>query len=314
MLRRKEILDTIDHGVLDGIFVASLVRPDKSVRMWWRTRIDEAARAESALELCLPDGATLSELDPHVLAPGVLPELWTAESVAVAEVVAYFAGGRTVTVQHEGYAEPVAIPACPRAALKAAVSGAVRQGLLWLVNGPASFQGEPAPPGVLTDAAELRAPMPPLSVDRMTKDAVPEAWKDGETNALALAAALSVQAGAPVPWSVLRRAIDDALGARWLERAPGSGPWPCDAAGASAVTLKQPDTRKDVSDQGGDYRPIPRGAHTGAAVLEPNELPRPRRCAAGCRQGGGRCPVAASRSHHAGRRRRCPLRHSDIAQ
>ena len=104
----------------------------------------------------------------------------------MANVVAYFAGGRTVTVQHEGYSEPVAIPACPRAAVEAATSDAVRQGVLWLVNGPASFQGEPVAPGVLTDAAELHAPMPPLSVDRLTKDAVPEAWKDGETNALAL--------------------------------------------------------------------------------------------------------------------------------
>ena len=55
MLRRKEILDTIDQGVLDGIFVTSLVRPDKSIKTWWRTRIDEAALAEPALELCLPD-------------------------------------------------------------------------------------------------------------------------------------------------------------------------------------------------------------------------------------------------------------------
>ena len=51
MLRHKEILDTIDQGVRDGIFVASLVRPDKSVRTWWRTPIDEATRAEAALEL-----------------------------------------------------------------------------------------------------------------------------------------------------------------------------------------------------------------------------------------------------------------------
>lgn len=272
MLRRKEILDTIDQGVLDGMFVASLVRPDKSIKTWWRTRIDEAAHAEPALELCLPDRATLSELDPSVLAPNVLPELWTGESLVVSDVVAYFAGGRTVTVQHEGYSEPIAIPACPRAAVEAAISDTVRQGILWLVNGPASFQGEPAPPGVLTDAAELRAPMLPLSVDRLTKDAVPEAWKDKETNALALSAALSVRVGAPLPWPVLRRAIDDALGARWLELAPESGPWPCAAAGASAVTLKEPDTTKGVSDEKGDYVPIPRGALTGSAVLEPNEL------------------------------------------
>ena len=65
MLRRKEILDTIDQGVLDGIFVASLVRPDKSIKTWWRTRIDEAARVEPALELCLPDKATLVRTRPE---------------------------------------------------------------------------------------------------------------------------------------------------------------------------------------------------------------------------------------------------------
>ena len=272
MLRQKEILDTIDGGVCEGIFVASLVRPDKSVRTWWRTPIDETARAEPALELFLPDKATLSELDPNALAPGVLPELWVGESITVADVVAYFAGGRTATVQREGYEEPVAIPACPRAAVEATVSDAVRQGVLWLVNGPASFQGEPAPPGVLTDAAELRAPMQPLSVDRLTKDIVPEAWKDGRTSALALSAALSMQAGAPLPWPILRRAIDDALSARWLALAPDSGSWPCEAAGATAVTLTEPEGSKPEIDDEGDFTPVPKGAHTGSAILEPNEL------------------------------------------
>ncbi len=271
MLRHKEILDTIDRGVHDGIFVASLTRPDRSVRTWWRTPIDEASRGEPALELFLPDKATLSELDPNALAPDVLPELWAGGSVAVADIVAYFADGRTVTVQREGYEEPVAIPTCPRAAVEAAVSDAVRQGILWLVNGPASFQGEPLPPGVLTDAAELRAPLPPLSVNRLTKDAVPEAWQDGRTNALALSAALSVQLGASLPWPILRRAIDDALGARWLALAPDSGPWPCEAAGAAAVTLKEPDAATPgITDQKSDF--VPKGARIGSADLEPNEL------------------------------------------
>ena len=185
----------------------------------------------------------------------------------------YFAGGRTATVQREGYEEPVAIPACPRTAVEAAVSDAVRQGVLWLVNAPASFQGEPTPPGVLTDAAELRAPMQPLSVDRLTKDAVPEAWKDGQTSALALSAALSVQAGAPLPWPILRRAIDDALSARWLALTLDSAPWPCEAAGAAAVTSSEPDTAASgFTDRKNDAAWIPKGARTGAADLEPNEL------------------------------------------
>ena len=107
--------------------------------------------------------------------------------------------------------------------------------------------------------------MPPLAVDRLTKDAVPEAWKDGRTNALALSAALSVQVGAPLPWTILRQAIDDTLSARWLALAPDSGPWPCEAASAAAVTLEEPA-------RGAEDRPVPKGTRTGAADLEPNEL------------------------------------------
>lgn len=261
MLRHKEILDTVDQGVRDGIFVASLVRPDKSVRTWWRTPIDEAARAEAALELSLPERAELAGLEPNVLAPQALPELWGGESITVAEVVAYFAGGRTVTVRRDDYAETFAVPACPRAAVETAVSDAVGQGMLWLVNGPASFQGETVPPGVLTEAAELRPPLPPLAVDRLMEDAVPDAWEGERTNALALSTALSVQFGTPLPWSVLRRALDDAFEARWLERTPDSGPWPCDAAGAAAVTLATP-----------KEKPPPKEVHAAFADLEPNEL------------------------------------------
>ena len=273
MLRRKEILDTIDQGVLDGIFVASLVRPDKSIKTWWRTRIDEAARGEPSLELFLADTAMLSELDPNALVPGGLPKLWAAESVAVADVVAYFAGGRTVIAQRDGYEEPVAIPACPRAAVEAAISEAVRQGILWLVNGPASFQSEPLPPGVLTDSARLRAPMPPVSVDRLTQDSLPDAWKDGRSSALALLTALSVQLGAPLPWSVLRRAIEDALDTRWLALTPDCGPWPCEAAGAAAVTLQEPEAGLMGVPVGEDgLLSVPKGARTGSADLEPGEL------------------------------------------
>ena len=272
MLRHKEILDTIDRGVCDGIFVASLLRPDKSIRTWWRTSIDEASRSEPALELFLPNGASLSTLDPNVLAPGVLPELWTGESVTVADAVAYFSGGKIVTVQREGYEEPVAIPACPRGEVEVAIADAVHQGLLWLVNGPASLQGETVPPGVLTDAATLRAPMQPLAVDRLTQNAVPEAWTDQKTTALALSTAISVQLGATVPWPMLRRAINDALGARWLALAPDSGPWPCEAIGAVAVTLKEPDAATGSMDRKDGSTTIPKGARTGSADLEPNEL------------------------------------------
>ena len=224
------------------------------------------------MELFLPENATLSELDPAVLAPKVLPELWSSESITVADSIEYFANGRIITVQREGYEDSVSVPACPRPVVEAAALEAVRQGILWLVNGPASFQGEDVPSGVLTDAAELHAPMQPLPVDRLTTTAVPEAWQDGQTNALALSATLSVQVGAPLPWTILRQAIDDALSARWLALAPESGPWPCDAAGASAVTLEVPDGAAGAEAGETELAAEPLGTRVGAADLEPNEL------------------------------------------
>ena len=206
MLRQKEILDTVDQGVRDGIFVASLKRPDKSVKTFWRTSLDESSRAEPALEVFLPERATLSELHPGSLSPCVLPEFWKGDTITVADAISYFAASHTVTVKRDGYDEPVVTPVCSAAAVEAAVGDAVRQGLLWLLNGPASFQGEPVPAGVLTASAQLRAPMAPLQVDQLMQDSVPEAWKDGQTTALALSVALSTKTGQPVPWTVLRRA------------------------------------------------------------------------------------------------------------
>ena len=266
MLRAKEILDTVDRGVRDGLFVASLLRPDRSVKTWWRTPIDAAARSEPALEVVLPGTAALSDLDPGVLAPGVLPELWTGESVTVAGVVDYFSGGRTVMAPREGYEEPVVIPACPPAAVETAIAEAVQRGTLWLLNGPASFQGEPLPAGVLTGTATLRAPLEPLPVQRLMADAAPDAWKSGEATVFALSVALAGQQGRPIPWAVLRRAVDDAIASRWLETAPGSAVWPCDLAGAAAVTLRPPAAfePKSVSEL--------RVSYTSSAALDPAAL------------------------------------------
>ena len=256
MVRRREILDTIDRGVRDGLLVASLSRPDGSSRTWWRTPIDEAARGEPALEVLLPDAATLADLDPGVLSPGLLPGLWSGDAVTVAGVVEYFADGRTVMAQREGYEEPVTVPACPAAAVEAAVAEAVGRGSLWLLNGPASFQGEPLPVGALTGAAELRAPCPPLPFQHLMPDALPDTWKTGAATAFALAVALAGRAGRPLPWTVLRHAIDGALAARWLELTPDSGAWPCAPADASKVALRMPVDYKptSVSESSNTYR------------------------------------------------------------
>jgi hypothetical protein len=112
--------------------------------------------------------------------------------------------------------------------------------------------------------------MAPLQIDQLMQDTLPGAWKDGQTNALALSVALSTKTGQSVPWTVLRRGIDDAIKSRWIELVSGSSPWPCEMATASAVMLKQPTASGGKPEQ----PPVskPKGAYTSSAALEASAL------------------------------------------
>ena len=139
MLRQKEILDTVVQGVKDGIWVASLIRPDRTVKTFWHTDIDDQALKDPALEVFLPEAATLSEIDPILLSHGTLPALWGGEEITVADVTAYFAGGYSVAIPREGYEETVFVPKCEPQRVDRAVLEGIQQGFLWLTSGPASF-------------------------------------------------------------------------------------------------------------------------------------------------------------------------------
>ena len=54
MLRAKGVMDTVLGGVQQGIWVAQVVRPDKTSKTFWCTDIDEPARKEPGLEVLLP--------------------------------------------------------------------------------------------------------------------------------------------------------------------------------------------------------------------------------------------------------------------
>ena len=137
---------------------------------------------------------------------------------------------------------------------------------------PASFQGESVPAGVLTPSAQLLVPLPPVSVDQLMPDAVPDAWKEGQATAYALSVALSAKVGRPLPWTVARRAIDDALKARWIEMASESLAWPCDMAGAAKASLRVPKARGFEEPKPGEQTPHPKGARYAEATLEPPVL------------------------------------------
>ena len=135
------------------------MRPDRTIRTFWRTDIDEPALDDAGLELVLPEAAKLSELEPDLLRQDSLPGPWASDAITVQGVYDYFAGGREVVLRREGYEETLLVPACEPAHIDAAVLEAVKQGLVWLTNGPASILSEPVPAGVLSAAATL-LPLP----------------------------------------------------------------------------------------------------------------------------------------------------------
>ena len=267
MLRQKEIRDTVAQGVADGIWVARLMRPDRTVKTFWRIAVDEEIMRDPALEVFLPESTSLSDLDPRLLQYNVLPGLWTATEITVQHVVDYFANGQLVPVPRDGYDDIVSIPKCEADLVEQAIEEAVQRGLLWLTNGLASMFAEAVPPGVLTQNATLQSPPEALPPQDLVATAVPAAWKDNRANLSVISDVLSHQMGKPLPWSIVKSAIDAGIQARWFELSPDSGPWPCDLAGARNVVIQAPEKAPMPPPP-----PPPPGVVKAEAALEANGI------------------------------------------
>ncbi|HYT89879.1 MAG TPA: DUF499 domain-containing protein [Gemmataceae bacterium] len=241
MLRRKEILDTLVQGARDGFFVLRVTNPDRTARTFWRQEPDEAALRDPSLELVLPEAAELTELPPSLLLPKALPGLWASDEVTVHTMRVYFSGGNVVQVPRQGYEEPLTIPKADRSVVEVALAKAVEQGQLWLIAGMASLCGEAVPVGVLADDGRLQAPLPSLPATEVLPAQLPAVWASGEvTTVTAIVEGLSQKVGKPLPWPLVRTALNAAFQTRMLERTVDSGPWPCDLAGAAHVRVCVP--------------------------------------------------------------------------
>ena len=240
MLKAQAIVDTLVSGCEAGTFVLRLPRPDKTFRTWWRSRPDEAALADPAMELVLPEAAELSDISAELLAPKAMPDLWAGDEIMLQAVLDYFGGGKVVQIDKGTHQEPLAIPEASPQTVHRAVEGAVLAGKVWLRAGPASLLYEPVPAGVLTSEAKLKTPPATIQALSLLPANLPGAWQDNAATAASIATALSAVAGDTLPWKTVRDALSDAFNARFVEIAPGSGSWPCELAGASAVKVQVP--------------------------------------------------------------------------
>ena len=272
MLRRRDILNTVAQGVLSGILVAQVVRPDRTTKTFWRTDIEQHVLEDPSLEVLLPEAATLSDIGYTLLGYNVLPGLWPSEEVLVEEIHNYFSGAHTVTVPREGYDDTFFIPGCDPSHVDEAIADAVAQGLLWMTNGPASILGEPVPAGILSPSAKLRPPPDPIAVDELMPSSIPDAWSEEKANALAIATALSNMRGLDLPWSSVQTVIESAIQTRWLELSKESAEWPTDLVGAQHVILQAPTTDSIRDPDGKPYVQLPLGMLVAEAPLEANGI------------------------------------------
>ena len=271
MLRRRDIINTVAQGVLSGILVAQVVRPDRTTKTFWRTEIDQHVLEDPSLEVLLPEAVTLSDIDHTLLGYDELPALWTTDEISVKDIHDYFSGERTVTVPREGYDDAFFIPGCDTSQIDEAIADAVTQGLVWMTNGPASILGEPVPFGVLSPSAKLRPPPDPIDVHELMPSSIPDAWSDGKTNALAIATALSNMRGLALPWSSVQTTIESAIRTKWLEVGKDGAEWPTDLAGAQHVVLQAP-TSTGPHERGKSYGRRPAGVLIAEAPLEANGI------------------------------------------
>jgi hypothetical protein len=237
MLNAKAIFETLLTGCEEGAFVLRLPRPDHSFRSWWRSRPDDAAMADPAMEVVLTEHATLTELTPQILSPDRLPGLWQNGRMTMQDVTDYFSGSKVIQISRGEYQEPQRVPKADSKVLETAVNGAVKQGLVWVVSGPASLWNEEVPPGILGPAAELLSPPQPIAATALLPELIPSAWAGNETSALALATALAQQAGRTLPWRLVSTAIDNALKSNFIELTSAPSTWPCISAGAAQATF-----------------------------------------------------------------------------
>ena len=245
MLKRRVVRDTIVQGIKRGLLVGRLKRPDGSVRTWWREGPMEAEIEDGQMQVVLPERAELANLDHGLLWPGVLPGLWDADRTTLADVVAYFGGDRTVTVEREGYDEVETIPTCDAGIVREAVGEAITDGAIWLTNGPTSVWNEPAPEDALADNAVLRPRPERISVHELTEDELPGAWKDRRTTGAGLERAISQARGEAMPWGLIREAIRACVDSRWLQIADGSHSLDAAWHDAANVRLERP-TQSDL--------------------------------------------------------------------
>ena len=228
LLNRQVFIDTLRRGVTEGRIVLRNVRPDGSQYTHWcevLTADEDFWKKE--LEIVPIEHAELHNLNPELLRPGQLPELWQGDNVptTVGAIREFFNGDDVPKLASDNI-------------FLEAIQSAVQNGLLMARSQNRAYLKENISDTEITDDLELLAPLEPISGSEISHKSLPDAWENETSSVGKIIHALTVLKGSPIPWPLIVDAVNDARDKRFFEFTEDSPPWPCAAEEADKVGLK----------------------------------------------------------------------------
>ena len=230
LLGRKVFVETLHRAVQEGRIVLRDVRPDGSQNTYWRKPPSLEEFANKGLEIVPIEHAELHKLDPELLHPGRLPELWQSDSgpITAGEIRGFFDGVDAPKLASDSV-------------LFEAIQEIVQAGSLMAYRQDRAYCNEALPDAVLNGDLELLIPLAPISGSELTQNALPEAW-EGETSSVGkIMNALATRKSTPIPWGTIVEVINDGLAKNLFEIAEGSPapPWTPDGADKIGLRVSQ---------------------------------------------------------------------------
>ena len=228
LLNRQVFIDTLRRGVEGGQIVLRIVRPDGSQQTHWRedlTADEDFWKKE--LEIVPIEHAELHNLNPELLAPGRLPELWQGDNVSTTiGAIREFFNGDEVPKFASGNI------------LLERIQSAVQNGLLMARRQDKAYLKEVIPDAEVTDDLELLTPLEPISGSELSHKALPDAWENETSSVGKVMDVLAARKGTPIPWSLIVDAVTDGVSKNLFEFTSKDAKWPCDVEEADRVRLK----------------------------------------------------------------------------
>ena len=239
LLGRGVFVETLQRGVTEGRIVLRSVRPDGSHHTYWRESPAAEDLSNRDLEIVPIEHAELHNLNPELLRPGRLPELWQGEdtSITVVAIREFFGGDNVPKLASDEI-------------LFGAIRDAVEAGFLMAHHRNGTYLEEAIPDAELSDDLELFPPIAPISGAELSRNTLPEAWETGTSSVGKVVEALVASKGMPIPWRLVVDAVNDGLSKNLFEITEGTPAqlWTVDDADKIILQVSQAPITIDLAD------------------------------------------------------------------